>query len=134
MRNTKAYRAWSHAKSRCYNPKVKGFHNWGGRGIKMCDRWLNSFEAFYEDMGEPPPGYTIDRFPNQDGNYEPGNCRWATPLEQSNNLRTTNFYEWNGMRKTLTEWAFHFGVTRDLIKLRLRRGKEFSEICKDLSA
>ena len=114
-------------RSRCYNPNTKKFHLWGGRGITVCDAWKNSFEAFYADMGEPPPGRTIDRIDNNKG-YEPGNVRWATPIEQANNLRTTNKYFFNGETKTLTEWAIVFGCSRDAIKLRLKRKQTMEQI------
>jgi hypothetical protein len=75
-------------KTRCFNQNHHGFHKWGGRGIKVCDRWRYSFENFLADMGEPPtPEHSIDRWPNNDGDYEPGNCRWATPLQQARNTR-----------------------------------------------
>lgn len=73
-------------KQRCCNPNHPRFKDWGGRGIKVCDRWRDSFEAFLADMGRRPPGTTLDRKDN-DGNYEPGNCRWATSEEQSMNKR-----------------------------------------------
>jgi len=70
---------------RCTNPNATGFNSYGGKGITVCDRWLNSFENFLADMGPRPDGCTLDRYPNNHGNYEPGNCRWATHSEQRRN-------------------------------------------------
>lgn len=84
---TPEYESWTCMKNRCFNPKRKSFKDYGGRGIRVCARWLNSFENFLADMGRRPgPGYSIDR-KNNDGDYEPGNCRWATSEEQNNNRR-----------------------------------------------
>ena len=80
------YRSWVGAKRRTTSPNASDWKNYGGRGIKMCDRWLNSFENFLADMGPRPEGHSLDRI-NNHGNYEPGNCRWATHTEQMRNRR-----------------------------------------------
>lgn len=85
--NKPEYRAWSQIKQRCLNPKVSGYKDYGARGIKVCDEWINSFDAFYEHIGErPSPKHSIDRIDNN-GNYEPGNVRWATLSTQNINKR-----------------------------------------------
>lgn len=86
MTETPTYSTWLNMKQRCYNPKIESYHCYGGRGIKICDRWINSFDNFLIDMGEKPKGLTIDRI-DVNGNYEPNNCHWITHKENMNNLR-----------------------------------------------
>lgn len=85
-RITRTYRTWDSMRQRCLNPRDKKYKDYGGRGILICARWLESFSKFLEDMGEKPIGLSIDRI-NNDGNYESSNCRWATPLQQRHNQR-----------------------------------------------
>jgi len=105
---TKEYRAWVHMKGRCYdllNPKYK---NYGGRGITVCDRWIGSFENFLEDMGRSPLKYSIHRV-NNDKNYYPENCKWATDVEQANEKTTNVFIEFKNKRMTMKQWADELG-------------------------
>ena len=97
---TPTYYTWKMMKQRCQNPRATSYEYYGGRGIKVCDRW-QSFDNFLEDMGERPEGKTLDRFPNKNGNYEPGNCRWATRDEQRANQTPPRPYHW----KTKYLWA-----------------------------
>lgn len=126
-RRTRAYSSWTHMKDRCLNPANPKFHLWGGRGITVCDEWRDSFEAFHGHLGDCPPGMTLDRIDNSRG-YEPGNVRWATPAQQSNNTRQVKKIAYRGEEKTMTEWAHVFGCSRDAIKLRLRRGQSIEHI------
>lgn len=87
MKGTPTYMSWMSMKSRCNNPNNVSYKNYGGRGITVCKRWYN-FKNFYEDMGQKPNGLSLDRIDN-DGNYEPSNCKWSTWVEQNNNKRNT---------------------------------------------
>lgn len=122
MHKSPEYTAWAAMKSRCTNPKTVGYHNYGGRGISVCERWLNSFEAFISDMGKRPSSkHSIDRIDN-DGNYEPGNCRWTVMIVQRNNTRLNVRVEFRGENLTLSEWGRRFGVSSTMIARRIRNG------------
>ena len=116
------YSAWCSIKQRCYSPTCPNFARWGGRGIKMCDQWLNNYEQFLADVGrKPSPDHTLDRR-NNDGNYEPGNVRWVTATVQQNNKRTNRIVEFNGRKQSVGMWATEMGVHRNLILRRLNKG------------
>ena len=116
---TRTYHIWTSARARCHNPRHDKFAYYGGRGIEMCARWRDDFYAFVEDMGECPDGLTIERNDN-DGNYEPGNCRWATRSEQRRNRKDFVPVEYEGQKLTLTEYAAIIGVSRHTARRRLR--------------
>lgn len=125
--DTPEYYAWSDMMTRCYNEKHKEFVNYGGRGIKVFDKW-HTFAGFFEDMGlRPSPTHSIDRFPNQDGGYEPCNCRWATKKEQARNRKTNRFLTFNGETKLLVEWSELLGIPFDVIFSRIKSGKSVEE-------
>lgn len=113
--------SWDSMKQRVLNQNHKSYANYGGRGIKVCERWLESFENFFADMGERPDGMTLDRI-DVDGNYEPTNCRWATPKTQSNNRSNNHSVEYKGVKKTITEWAAEIGISKEALRYRLNNG------------
>jgi hypothetical protein len=119
---SREYAAWCAMKTRCLNPNGHAFHHYGGRGISICDRWVNSFETFLADMGPKPAGATLDRYPDMNGNYEPANCRWATRAEQANNKRNNVRITVNGETKTLAQWASSAGLNESCIRDRIKRG------------
>lgn len=105
--------------ARCSNLDEK---NYGARGITVCDRWRNSFASFLADMGpRPSPKHSIDRYPNNNGNYEPGNCRWATDKEQARNTRRNVVIEFGGISLTTVEWAARLGISRQCLNQRLNK-------------
>jgi hypothetical protein len=116
------YNAWRAMKQRCTYPAFVQFKDYGGRGIKVCDAWSASFVRFLRDVG-PRPGqkYELDRIDN-DGNYEPGNVRWATRKEQQRNKSTTRYLTAFGVTKPLVELAEHHGINVETLKTRLRAG------------
>lgn len=116
------HKSWRRMKTRCLNVNTPGFKNWGGRGITICDRWLNSFENFFADMGIAPSSkHSLDRIDNN-GNYEPGNCRWATIIEQANNRRTNNMIEYNGETKSLSMWCVELSIKYERTRIRISKG------------
>lgn len=116
---SRVYVIWKAMRRRCQNPKAFEFKNYGGRGITVCERW-QTFENFFADMGDPPDGYSIERNDN-DGNYEPSNCRWASYKEQLNNTRSNRFLEAFGKRQTLTQWSEELNIPATTIRNRLDR-------------
>lgn len=121
----KEYRAWKAMKARCLNPNNPSYLIYGGRGIKVCKRWINSFENFYKDMGSAPDlKRSLDR-KNSNGNYTPKNCRWATVREQTSNRCIDKRYEYDGKSLTKSEWARLYGIPFARLHSRLWRGWDF---------
>jgi len=121
-RETSEYGIWHGMLQRCYNPRTSSYKSYGARGIRVCERWRRCFENFLADMGPRPSRlHSIDRL-DPNGDYEPGNCRWATWKEQQNHRRTTRILEWNGQRHSATEWAEITGLRPRLILNRIDAG------------
>lgn len=125
--HTAEYATWAGMKRRCYCETSEDFHHYGGRGITVCDRWFDSFQNFYEDIGpKPTPKHSIDRIDNN-GNYEPSNCRWATQRDQVLNrrprpLKDSDYLEYQGTRLPISEWAAKLRLRLETIKCRIRAG------------
>lgn len=120
--STPEWRAWSAMISRCEATTWRDYANYGGRGIRVCDRWRGSFEAFIEDMGRrPSPGHSLDRI-DVNGNYEPDNCRWATLEQQANNKRNSAFITAFGKTLTVAQWSRETGLTQHVIQTRKTAG------------
>jgi hypothetical protein len=107
--------------NRCFNPNTEQFANYGKRGITVCERW-DSFENFLADMGEKPEGKSLDRYPDFNGNYDPGNCRWATQTQQIRNKRNTARVIYEGQEISLAELCEQKGLKLRKIRQRLSRG------------
>lgn len=120
MSRSRTYTSWASMRGRCNRASDPSYAEYGGRGVTVCARW-DSFETFLEDMGTRPAGTTLDRI-DSTGNYEPGNVRWATPLEQTENRDCTRRLEWNGENLSAADWARRLGMRRDTILARLDRG------------
>lgn len=119
---TPEYQAWNSMKARCYNIKNRRHHRYGGRGIKVCEQWLHSFESFFADMGlKPSADYSLDRIDN-DKDYSPDNCRWATSQQQSNNRSGNLMITHNGKTMTKSDWLRETGIPRATFDQRRKKG------------
>lgn len=119
LTNSVEYRTWSDMKNRCYNKKCREYKRYGARGISVCDRWLNSFSNFYQDIGQrPSASHSIERIDN-DGNYEPSNCRWAYNHEQQWNRRDSIIVVYMGVNMSLGRLAKITGVSRYALRSRI---------------
>lgn len=116
------YRSWESMKYRCLNPNCRAYKDYGGRGIGVYGPWIASFAQFLEDVGPRPTlDHCLERIDNN-GDYSPGNVRWATPLEQGSNKRNNRVIEFAGETLTLAQWARRVGVHRQVIRWRLNAG------------
>jgi hypothetical protein len=123
LTGSKEYNSWQAMKTRCLTNGHQTYESYGAKGISICERWVDSFESFLEDMGKAPsPLHTIDRFPDKKGNYEPGNCRWADKIEQANNTSKTIFLTCYGLTESLTYWSKRVRISKSGIKRRLDVG------------
>ena len=117
---TTVYNIWAGMLQRCLNPKDRKFHHYGGRGITVCEEWRD-FVVFYDQMGDPPAGHTLERIDNEKG-YSLANCRWATMKEQSRNTRSNLLLTLHGITKTAAEWAEDTGINRKTLYSRKHKG------------
>lgn len=119
MARTPIHRVWISMRHRCENKFNASYHNYGGRGIFVCDEWQD-FAQFYADMGQCPDGHTLERIDNN-GPYSKANCRWATGVEQHNNKRTNRFVTAFGKTQTIAQWSAEFGVPWTTIRMRIEK-------------
>ena len=129
MKGTPTHNSWCAMKQRCNYPSSNEYAYYGGRGIKVCDRWNEKFENFLADMGERPKGRTIERL-DTNGHYEPGNCVWATMAQQQRNRRSTILIKRNGVTKCVKDWCDELGINPDKVYGRIRRGATPAEALK----
>ena len=119
-KRTSEYRTWSAMKDRCNNNNDKGHRMYGGRGISVCKEW-HDFRNFFKDMGKRPPGMSLERI-NNDGNYEPDNCKWASLKEQANNKTSNRLISFYGTTKTISEWCDCLNIAYGTLHNRLILG------------
>lgn len=118
---TAEYRTWMRMIARCHNPNATGYQNYGGRGISVCAQWRTSFVQFFADMGPRPSDHSIDRRDN-DGDYDSGNCRWASRKQQQRNTSQNRYILLSGERRALSEWCEIKGLNYNKVKSRISRG------------
>jgi hypothetical protein len=122
-KRTPTYVSWAQMKQRCTDVGCPNYRWYGARGISVCARWLDKFDNFLADMGHRPKGTTLDRYPDKNGNYEPGNCRWATPQEQADNRNSKHrVIDFGGLALRTYQWDRKLGFYPGTIQQRLRRG------------
>lgn len=127
-KHSSEYNTWSSMKSRCNNVNSPDYVDYGGRGIKICDRWLHSFENFLEDMGKKPSKtHSLDRIDNN-GNYEPFNCKWSTKYEQGRNQRTNKWIEFNGIKMITADWAYYFKINPCNLYTFIKKGRKIEDL------
>lgn len=119
LRSHPLYGRWLGMNQRCTDPAHVRYADYGGKGVQVCDRWRD-FPNFLADMGMPPPGMSIERLDGAKG-YEPGNCVWATAAQQNRNKSNNRFYEFNGKRQCLSDWAKDLGITESTLRERLSK-------------
>ena len=128
MDGTPIYKCWISLKARCNNKNDKDYKYYGGRGIKVCDGWINSFETFYKDIGKKPIGkYSIDRI-NVNGNYCKENCRWATIDEQNSNKRNNHLIQFDNQTLTISQWSRKMKIPLSTLLNRIYRGWEIKDV------
>lgn len=122
MSKSPEFGSWRALIERCTNPGNRAYARYGGRGIRVCDRWKQSFEAFYKDMGpRPSPQHSIDRI-DSNGDYEPTNCRWATQSQQMRNTRRSRHLTFDGLSMSIPDWADKLGMSVKTLRSRLDAG------------
>lgn len=129
LSNTPTYKSWRSMKLRCLNEKDPSYHRYGGAGVKIHTEWINSFESFYSYIGERPSlKHTLDRFPNNKGDYVPGNVRWGTPKQQGENKSSNKVISYNGKEMILADWAKELGMKPHLLGTYLNKGYDMVHI------
>jgi hypothetical protein len=130
--NLKLYQIWLAMKGRCRNVRNKNYDRYGGRGISVCARWLEGFQNFLDDVGERPEGTSLDRI-NNDGNYEPSNCRWVNQKIQGENRCTTRFIEYGGLKLNISDWAKRLRIHSTTLHRRIKKFGDIEAVRKGAS-